>query len=368
MRIAPLLAVLVAGAGGDPSPPPVSAPPAPAVTAQVDRVVQDPDIVESSGLALSPTHAGLLWTVNDSGNAPLVYGIDEDGVTRARVRVTDVPAVDWEALAAWRDSSGRALLAVGDIGDNGAVREEIEIDVIAEPSRLAIGGSVEPLRRIRVRYPDEPKDAESLLVDPRSGRMFVVAKGLLRARVYAVPESAWPGGSEEVATLEFIGGIGLSLATDGTVLASGHVILRSYAAVMLLAPLPDGQQPLQPLATVTVPQQRQGEGLAADADALYLSSEGANRPVLRVAMPPSFTAAMTSGPSPGPSPEGSDASASQDPAATGGSGGAAGAGDDAGPGTGDDVGRRGLLLAALAVAGLGLLVVVRRLLVRLRRR
>ena len=199
----------------------------------------------------------MIWTVNDSGNPPVVYGIGADGGTRVRLRVTGVPNVDWEAVAAWRDATGRALVAVGDIGDNGAVRDGIEVDVFAEPAQLpASPGAddadgvpereVRPLRRIRLRYPDQAKDAESLLVDPRSQRMYVVAKGLLRARVYLVPQSAWPGGASEPVTLEFIGGLGLPLATDAAMLPTGHVVLRSYSTAMLVGAVAHRAAPARP--------------------------------------------------------------------------------------------------------------------------
>jgi len=56
---------------------------------------------------------------------------------------------------------------------------------------------------------------------------------------------------------------------------------------------------------VPLPAQPQGEGLAATASTIYLSSEGAGTPILRAAMPPSFAAAMrtpAAGGSPSPTP------------------------------------------------------------------
>ena len=329
----PLLAVLAAG-GADPSPPPIPGPPLPAAEAVVDRPLRDQRIGESSGLALSPAHDGLIWTVNDSGNPPVVHGVGADGRTRVRLRLTGVPNVDWEAVAAWRDGEGRALLAVGDIGDNGAVRDGIEIDVLAEPERLPAragdGGAddvpevqVRPLRRIRLRYPDQAKDAESVLVDPRTQRMYVVAKGLLQARVYLVPKSAWPGGASDRASLVFIGGLGLPLATDAAALPTGHVVLRNFSSAMLVGPLPTGQRPLAPLATIGLPRQVQGEGLAATEEAIYLSSEGRGSAVLRLAMPEVFRSAIRGAPATNGSPA---ASPTREPPLPGSSSGSVGPG------------------------------------------
>lgn len=263
-------------------------------SAAVNRVIADPAVVESSGLAISPEHDGVLWTMNDSGNAPVLFAVGPGGATRARLRLSGGSALDWEAMAAWRGPSGRALLAAADIGDNAAVRSRIEIDVVAEPIRLA-SATVRPLRRIRLRYPGgRGADAETLLVDQRTQRMYIVTKGLLQSRIYAVPREAWPGTASDAdtdaptATLELLGTVGLQLATDGAVLPDGRVLLRSYTAVMLLAPLETG---VRPLAGAALPYQQQGEGLAATSTRLYLSSEGRGSAILELAMPAELSAA-----------------------------------------------------------------------------
>lgn len=350
--------LLAAMASADPSPPPVDPVPQPASSAVVDRPVRDPAITEASGLALSPTHSGVIWTLNDSGNAPVLYAVDRRGATAGTVRLSGVPNQDWEAVAAWRDSAGHALLAVADIGDNGARRDEIEIDLLREPARL---GQLRtpPLRRIRLRYPDGAADAETLLVDPRSQRMFVVTKGLLRARILAVPAAVYPGTASGVATLVPVGAIGLQLATDGTVLPSGSVLVRSYGALMLLAPLldPGSATPtVRPLGTANLPIQNQGEGVTASATVVYLGSEGAAAPILRMPLPAAFVAVLGATSVAGASSTSAGGTPATDGAipgsgSTGGSGG--GGGDAPSSGAG---GARIVVLGLLG--GLGLLGLV----------
>lgn len=302
---------LSAPATGDPgSPPPVlDRAPDPTASAVVDRTVRDPDLQESSGLAASPSRPGILWTHNDSGNSPTLYAVDRDGAVVARVAVRGVPATDWEAIGSWRDERGRGLIAIADIGDNAAARPRIEIDVIAEPARLGTS-TVTPLRRIQLRYPDGVSaDAEAILIDPRTSRMYLVTKGLLRSRVFAVPAAVQPGadaGSVPAqvvsAVLEPVGAVGVQLVTDGTVLPTGHVLLRTYGSLVLLAPL-DGE--VRPLASVALPAQRQGESLATDGGSIYLGSEGKASQILRMAMPATFTRAMSPAtPAAGPGPAG----------------------------------------------------------------
>jgi hypothetical protein len=262
----------------------------------VDRTVRDPDISEASGLALSPSHPGVLWTVNDSGHPPVLLGLGVDGRTVARVRLSGVPDVDWEAVAAWRDPRGRALLAAADIGDNRSARAGVEIDVVAEPARLG-SSTVPPLRRLRLTYPDGPRDAEALLVDPRSGRLYVATKGF-DTRIYAVPEAVWPGTASS-GTFRLVATSSVFFVTDGAMLPGGQLLLRTYGSLVLLPSLggsPEGAGPvpdLRALALASLPRQPQGEGMAVDAGRrlLYLASEGVSQPVLRLDVPADVAAA-----------------------------------------------------------------------------
>jgi hypothetical protein len=312
----------------------------------IDRPVTDPRITESSGLAVSPSHPAVLWTHADSGNPPRLFALARSGKVAATLRLTGVPDVDWEALAAFRDAAGRSLLAVGDLGDNLGERAVVEVDVVAEPPQLR-NARVAPLLRLRLRYPDGPRDAETLLVDPVRRRMFVVSKGLMGSAVYAVPASAWNGTAPSrptvrSATLVRVGRVPLVLVTDGTVTPSGTVLLRTYGELAVLDPPPldTGSPLLVPRATTVPPSQLQGEGLALapDGRSVLLSSEGAGEPVLRFPLPDDVRAALAS-PSAGGTPPGASAtpSAAASEGSTGGS---------------SPVGRLGLFggLAAIGVA------------------
>lgn len=272
----------------------------------VDRSVGDPRITESSGLAVSPSQSSVLWTHNDSGNPPLVFALGRSGQVAATVRIEGVPDVDWEAMAAFRDSTGRALLAAADIGDNLAQRTSVEVDVVPEPTPRQ-DTTATPVLRLLLRYPDGPRDAETLLVDPARRRMFVLSKGLFSSTAYAVPASAWDGTAPlrpavRSATLVPVGRVPLSLVTDGTVATDGAVLLRTYGELAVLGPLPVDPPPsgrgtatLTPRATVSLPSQRQGEGLALtpDGGSVLLSSEGVGQPVLRFALPTDVRAALS---------------------------------------------------------------------------
>ena len=56
-----------------------------------NNLIKDSRITESSGLAASLLHPGVLWTHNDSGNPPRIYAIDPDGSLVDDFRKRKVP-------------------------------------------------------------------------------------------------------------------------------------------------------------------------------------------------------------------------------------------------------------------------------------
>jgi hypothetical protein len=338
----------------------------------VDRTPKDPRITESSGLVDSRRTPGVVWTQNDSGNAPVLYAVDRGGNTVGTARVTRVVNYDWEALAPLIGPDGSRLIAIGDIGDNDAVRSRVEIDVIPEP-RTSGNSRVSPVRVIRLLYPAGPADAEAVLADPRDGRLYLVTKGLFDSTIYAVPSSAWPGGPDTertvTATLQPVGRVRLTLVTDGAVLPDGRVLLRTYSSLAVLPALTsvhggstEDLPTLSPLATTGIPQQRQGEGLAvvdAAVGVLLLSSEGVAEPVLRWSVPTSVWQAGAGSASTG---EGGSASGSGSSGA--GSGGAGrpneteSAGSPSASGTGHQPGEMSAWLITLAGAGVFALILM----------
>jgi hypothetical protein len=146
--------------------------------------IKIPGLDESSGLVASQSYPGIFWTMND-GSGPYLYAFDRSGKKRARVRVRNATAYDWEDLALARGSDGRWSIYIGDIGDNGRKRKSLVVYRIEEPTLGATSSG--PADVFRFRYPDGPHDAEALLVHPRSGDLYIVtkAKGLdPQTRVY----------------------------------------------------------------------------------------------------------------------------------------------------------------------------------------
>lgn len=298
-----LLAVLAAPAAAVPAvgrPAPSARLPADDATAAVDRVVHDDRIRESSGLAASPLHPGVLWTFNDGGD-PDLFAVGRDGTTTATVGVGKAGKENWEAVACVRGPRDTPMIAIGDVGDNDGSRASVDIVLVAEPRSLR-DTSVLPDLVLRLRYPDGASDAETLLADPRTNRLYLVTKDGTGV-VHAVPESAWPGtsgtvpdpsqgadaGAPPVRTgeLERVAEVDLPMATDGTVLPDGRVVLRSKTDLVVLPAIETWTRGsvVRPLGTAGIPEQEQGESLTLSGSDLLVGSEGKEQPILRVGLP-----------------------------------------------------------------------------------
>ncbi|HET7357117.1 MAG TPA: hypothetical protein VFJ09_10635 [Nocardioidaceae bacterium] len=274
--------------------PVLAAPAAGAQRGPESRVLcrlHNPRIIESSGLV---DHGQLLFTTNDSGDGPYLYGVTKAGCRTAVITTyASESPTDVEALAPGPHGS----VWVGDIGDNQARRSSIAVYHVRE---RGLPRQVDAPRYTLV-YPDGPHDAETLLASPDSGRLYVVTKALLGGAVYAAPARLSAAHANRLRKVAEVSG----LVTDGAFLPDGqHVLLRTYGTVTLFS-FPG----FRPLGTARLPQQRQGEGLAVSPSGqLYLSSEGIEAPVLEVALPDALArradvpAADQLGPRPTPPP------------------------------------------------------------------
>ena len=96
--------------------------------------LHSPRVKESSGIAASRAHVGVLWTHNDSGDDAYVYATDLAGADRGVVRVRGARAVDWEDIALGPCPTRRGTcLYIADTGDNEMARKSVVIYAVAEP-------------------------------------------------------------------------------------------------------------------------------------------------------------------------------------------------------------------------------------------
>lgn len=258
-------------------------------------------ISESSGLAASRTTPGVYWTHNDSGNGPFIFAFDALGTAKGVWQIPGVSSRDWEDMAAGPGTeAAKSYLYIGDIGDNSEARSEIVVYRIPEPV-IAPGDATstkkkpqltEPPEIFRLRYPDGKHDAETLLVHPQTGRLYVVTKVLFEnPGVYeaSMPLSVVTSntmkriGSLEVPSL--LGGFitGGSISPDGT-----RVVLCDYFHAYELVMPQNGSSFdaiwKQSFVTIDLGRRSQGEAIAyrLDSKALLATSEGRFSPIIQV--------------------------------------------------------------------------------------
>ncbi|GAB1820940.1 hypothetical protein [Herbidospora sp. RD11066] len=262
----------------------------------------DARITESSGLAVSPTHPGIIYTHNDSAAAPVFYAVDSStGRTKAAYTIRNAEARDWEGMAAYRDRSGRGVLFFGDIGDNlDGAWQDISVYKVTEPNRLR-GGAIDAVR-YRFRYADGARNAEGLMVDPRTGRLYIVTKEF-DGLIYAAPKQLR---TDRVNVLKRVGSAP-TMATDAAFAPDGSsFVVRTYFSATLYRKIDDE------ISGVGMPMLRQSESItySADGKSLLTGSEGEHSPVVRVPLPESAK------PSPSPTPEATKASPAAQPVAS----------------------------------------------------
>jgi hypothetical protein len=236
--------------------------------AQVVFSFQDDDIIESSGLVAV---GGLVVTTNDSGDTGRVFTVDP--ATGKTVGVTgwgNDPA-DVEALAPLGDHEVWA----GDIGDNTESRDSIQVSPVpVGPGDKDVDAPVYDLV-----YPDGAHNAETLMTNPVTGRLYVATKGALGGTLYAAPVKL---SADHPNALEPLGDV-LPIATDGAFLPDGkHFVVRNYGEAAIYA-FPS----LEEVDEFQLPAQPQGEGIAVgpDGTTLLLSSEGLHSKVLELPLP-----------------------------------------------------------------------------------
>jgi WD40 repeat protein len=146
--------------------------------------IEDPRITESSGLAASRQHPGIYWTHNDQDEGAYLYAVDSStGKTVATITMTGVGTPrDVEAIALGPDNQ----LYVGDIGDNdGVVWPYVWVYRLPEPKTLK-DQAIRATQYV-VKYEDGPRDAESLVVHPKTGRVYIIDKQEEGGHLYEAP-------------------------------------------------------------------------------------------------------------------------------------------------------------------------------------
>ncbi|HGG56472.1 MAG TPA: hypothetical protein ENK31_01615 [Nannocystis exedens] len=251
--------------------------------------IQDPKINEASGMVASREQEDVLWVHNDSGDGARVYAITPAGETIGSFVLDGVLALDWEDMAIGpgpMPGEDGSWLYLGDIGDNSKLRPWVSIYRIPEPNAAdAMGGevTVKDVETFNLIYPDGPRDAESLLIDPVTGELVIVSKED-NTGIYRLEGPLTEGGTYMLEKVEPVN-VPLVITTAGDVSPLGDfVIVRTYIDAMLWLRPPGTTlsdafkgEPCE----VPLKLEIQGETLAiaSDASGYYTLSEKESQPL-----------------------------------------------------------------------------------------
>lgn len=165
-------------------------------------------IVEASGLAVSRVNPAWIWTHNDKGDANRLFLMDDKAGDLGFFWIRGAGNRDWEDMCIGPGPKENVnYVYIGDIGDNDAVYPNIIINRFPEPNLynytfpgiFEIADSL--VERFVMMYPDGPRDAEALMIDPWTKDLYVITKRERHSSLYV---ARYPYYSSEVIMLKKI--------------------------------------------------------------------------------------------------------------------------------------------------------------------
>ena len=257
---------------------------------------KSPRLTESSGVAVSRAHRGVLWSHNDSGDGPYLYATDLAGTDRGALLVPGARAVDWEDMALGPCPGGRSgdCLYFADTGDNAERRPTVTVYAVPEPEPPVSPADTQRTTPapavLQLRYVDGPHDVEAIYVSFRDSALYYVSKGRSGAiRLYRVPAADWRAGGDATVVASLVQELpiapelsagrwvtGAAMRPDG-----GLVAIRTYGEIFFFTPGDAGRltPAARPVCTVRG-LESQGEAIdfLDDTTVVLTSEAGRNAP------------------------------------------------------------------------------------------
>ena len=244
-------------------------------TKATNGTVQDDRLDELSGLVASRANEGVFWTHND-GRQDVIFALNGHGKVLGELGLNGLRSHDIEDIAIGPGPRPNVdYLYVADIGGKKPKRNEIQIFRIEEPGVLADAEGPVSFRSdavmVSLRYPDgEEFNAETLLVDPQSGDLFIIPKRGSASPLFRAQSDAIS--ADGILTMERLGEITFPNASGGDISPSGREILIRNEDLAALYARVDGQSVIDALSEVPVvvpvigrPLEPNGEAIAFDA-------------------------------------------------------------------------------------------------------
>lgn len=264
--------------------------------------LRNKELDETSGIAASAIRKDIYYIHNDSGDTSRFFAITPDGVLKNTIYYKGDPkerlgARDCEDIAVGiGPKKGKSYVYMGDIGDNGAERKYITIYRIEEQADWAKDSLVKNAEAVPVhyKYPNGPRDAETLMVDPIDKLFYIVSKREDSVMVYTTPLNFKRDDTlllTKRCTLYFGGFRPFKWITAGDISRDGQqILLKSYEKVYYWKRVnnePVWKTMLRKPAELPYKPEKQGEaiGFTLDGKGYYTTSEGVFAPIYYYTIP-----------------------------------------------------------------------------------
>jgi hypothetical protein len=264
--------------------------------------LQNKELNEISGISASWIHDDIYYVHNDSGDTSRFFAITAEGKIKSVIYFKGDPKEelgvrDCEDIAVGiGPASGKSYVYIGDIGDNKAERQYITIYRMEEQKAWIGKDSIVKANAVPVhfKYPDGPRDAESLMIDPIEKLIYIVSKRTDSVTVYTSPLNFKANDTltlTKCCKLYFTGFRPFKWITAGDISKDGQqVLLKDYVKVYYWKR--NHNEPIwktmqRKPAELPYQQEKQGEaiGFTPDGKGYYTTSEGVFSPIYYYSIP-----------------------------------------------------------------------------------
>lgn len=260
----------------------------------VSGSLQSRDADEISGITASVINKDIYYVHNDSGDTSRFFAIKPSGELVSTINYSwgkrTVDEEDCEDIATGPGPvKGKSYVYIADIGDNASRAEAVSVHRVMERTSFATEKTVFALNQpVYLQYPDGPKDAETLMIDPVDRLMYIVTKRRDSVTVYTTTLKYKVGDTVMLTKrcrLFFDGIKPFKWITGGDISKDGQqVLLKSYQKVYYWQ-RKDNEPIWETLKRkpkeLPYKQERIGEaiGFTADGKGYLTTSEGVFAPI-----------------------------------------------------------------------------------------
>lgn len=190
------------------------------------------DLEEASALVASYKNPGKLWTLNDSGNPPEIFLLNDKGEIEMICKLKKIDNRDWEDIAIGPGPNDSIkYLYIGEIGDNEAKYDYKYLYRLEEPSfdgdrKL----SIDRFDTLVISLPDGKRDMEAITIDQVTGDLYLFSKREENINMYKSMANTLIAGDtivpEKIGTLPYHNVVAADFTID-----SKELLIKTYDEV-----------------------------------------------------------------------------------------------------------------------------------------